>query len=341
VKQMALAMTTRETRTTTELSESKKESCSIRGGSFFVRDYGTKILFLVIALVACGKKELAGPRPPGSAIVIAHRGASGLAPEHTIAAYDKAIELGADYLELDVQRSKDGVLVVIHDATLDRTARGPSSNCTGLVATKTIAQLESCDVGLWFALGDLFLPRAEFIGLRIPTLDEVLARYRATARFYIETKNPEMYPGMEADIVALLRKRGITPGNAALPGVFIESFSATSLLAVHALDSSIPLVQLFSASSSASISGELDRVRSYAAVIGIEKSDVTRALIDASHTRCLQVHAYVVDGSDEMLSLLAAGVDGVFTNRPDRLAIAIDQANNDEVGDSGCAAVKH
>jgi len=241
--------------------------------------------------------------------IIAHRGASGLAPEHTIAAYDKAVELGADYLELDVQRSKDGALVIFHDAKLDRTARGPSSNCTGLVANKTLAQLESCDVGVWFALGNLFLPRAEFIGLRIPILDQVLERYRTTARFYIETKNPEMYPGIEADIVALLKKRGIVAGNGVMPGVFIESFNSASLVAVHALDSSIPLVQLFAAGSPASIPGEVDQVRSYARAIGISKGDVTAELIDASHTRCLEVHPYVVDNRDDMLSLLAMGVD--------------------------------
>jgi len=341
VKQMDLAMTTRETRTTTELSESKKKSCSIRGGSFFVRHCRTQVLFVVIATLACGKTEVVGPRPPGSAIIIAHRGASALAPEHTIAAYDKAVELGADYLELDVQRSMDGALVIIHDAMLDRTARAPVSNCTGLVADETLAQLESCDVGAWFAVGDLFLPRPEFIGLRIPTLDEVLARYRTRMRFYIETKNPEMYPGIETDIIALLKKHGITVGNRATPGVFIESFSSASLLAVHALDSTIPLVQLFSASSPEAISGQLDQVRTYATAIGINKDDVTTALIEASHNRCLEVHAYVVDDSDEMLSLLATGLDGIFTNRPDRLASAINQANLGRVGDSRCTAVVH
>ena len=304
--------------------------------------YGkTGILCLVVAAFACDKAEVIGPRPQGSAIIIAHRGASALAPEHTIAAYDKAVELGADYLELDVQRSRDGVLVVIHDATLDRTARGPSSNCTGVVASKTLAQLESCDVGVWFALGDLFLPRGEFIGLRIPTLDELLARYRSTARFYIETKNPEMYPGIEADIVELLKKHGIVAGTAPMPGVFIESFSSKSLLAVRALDSTIPLVQLFDDQMPASISGQLDQVRSYATAIGITRTDVTTALIDASHTRCLQVHPYVVEDSDEMLSLLAMGVDGIFTNRPDRLRIAIGQANAGKVGERGCTAVAH
>jgi glycerophosphoryl diester phosphodiesterase len=304
-------------------------------------DRRKKILLFVLAVAACEGPKVSGPPPSHTVAIIAHRGASGLAPEHTIAAYDKAIELGADYLELDVQRSMDGVLVIIHDATLNRTAHGPSSNCTGLVANKTLAQLESCDVGVWFALGDLFLPRAEFIGLRIPTLEEVLMRYRSTARFYIETKNPEMYPGIEADIVALLKKHGIAEGNAAMPGVFIESFSSTSLLAVRALDSTIPLVQLFNAASPASISGELDQVRSYATAIGINKTDVTAALIEASHTRCLQVHPYVVDDSDEMLSLLAMGVDGIFTNRPDRLVTVIGQANAGKVGERGCTAVAH
>lgn len=304
-------------------------------------DRRKKILLFLLSVVACEGPEASAPPPSHTVAIIAHRGASGIAPEHTIAAYDKAVELGADYLELDVQRSKDGALVVIHDAKLDRTARGPSSSCTGLVANKTLAQLESCDVGVWFALGDLFLPRAEFIGLRMPTLAEVLARYRSTARFYIETKNPEMYPGIEADIVALLKKHGIAAGNAAMPGVFIESFSTTSLLAVHALDSTIPLVQLFDSQTPESISGRLDQVRSYATAIGINKTDVTTALIDASHTRCLQVHAYVVENGDEMLSLLAMGVDGIFTNRPDRLNIAIGQANAGKVGERGCTAVAH
>ena len=69
---------------------------------------------------------------------IGHRGASGLAPEHTFAAYDLALRLGADYIEQDLQVTKDGVLVVIHDETLDRTASGPAANCTGPVDQKTL-----------------------------------------------------------------------------------------------------------------------------------------------------------------------------------------------------------
>ena len=125
-------------------------------------------------------------------------------------------------------------------------------------------------------------------------------------------------------------------------GLIISATSATAAEAVQkSVLFSIPLVQLFSAASAASISGELDQVRSYATAIGINKADVTPALIDASHTRCLKVHPYVVDDTDEMLSMLEMGVDGIFTNRPDRLGSAIGQANQRKVGESGCTAVAH
>ncbi|MBP7630999.1 MAG: hypothetical protein KA758_11150, partial [Acidimicrobiales bacterium] len=106
------------------------------------------------------------------ATVIAHRGASGLAPEHTFAAYDLAVEQGADFIEHDLQLTADGVLVVVHDATLDRTARGPAESCTGPVATKTLAQLRQCDVGSWFNEANPALAKPEYEGLPIPTLAE-------------------------------------------------------------------------------------------------------------------------------------------------------------------------
>ena len=83
-------------------------------------------------------------------LAVGHRGASGYAPEHTIASYDLALTLGADYIEQDLQLTKDGVLVALHDPTLNRTARGLSENCTGLVIEKTLAQIKTCDVGTWF-----------------------------------------------------------------------------------------------------------------------------------------------------------------------------------------------
>jgi glycerophosphoryl diester phosphodiesterase len=100
---------------------------------------------------------------------IGHRGASGYAPEHTIPAYDLALEQGADYIEIDLQMTKDGVLVAMHDDTLDRTADAPEGVpkrfCSGPVIKRTLEQIKQCDVGSWFS--------PEYAGEQMPTLEEI------------------------------------------------------------------------------------------------------------------------------------------------------------------------
>lgn len=293
----------------------------------------------VLAVMACDHEWETGPFPPERAIVIAHRGASAVTPEHTFAAYDLALEQGADYIELDVQRSRDGALVVIHDAILDRTARGSPTDCTGRVVDKTLAQLESCDAGSWFNVANPAVAQADFVGLRIPTLANVIARYGSTARLYIETKDPESYPGIEGDIVSLLRSNGLAAGSTDLPRVFIQSFSKASLQRLHALDPALRLVQLFGAIPPAQIIVQIGDARSYGAGIGLVSGAVTAALVDAVHASCLFVHAYTVDDSAEMQSLLAMGVDGIFTDRPGLLRGIVDRAPPRVSGESRCAAV--
>src|SRR4030095_6787611 len=102
-----------------------------------------------------------------------------------------------DYMGAVCQRSKDGILVALHDPTLDRTARGAAENCKGLVIEKTLAQIKTCDVGRWFNDTYVAYARHEYRGLRVPTLAEVFERYGRRANYYIETKNPEDAPGME------------------------------------------------------------------------------------------------------------------------------------------------
>jgi glycerophosphoryl diester phosphodiesterase len=294
-----------------------------------------KALVGILAVVGCGKAVVApaGPAPvlpvtpllQATAMVIAHRGASAVAPEHTFASYDRAIQQGADYLELDAQRTRDGVLVVIHDATLDRTARGPAEDCAGAVAQKTMASLKRCDAGSWFNAATPANARPEYEGLRIPSLAEVVARYGTTARLYIETKDPDSYPGIESDLVALLKQNGITAGPAGRPGVFIQSFSRASLQRVHALDPSLPLIQLIDATSPAEIVAQLSEVQLYATGIGPLKTNVTSAVVEAAHADCLLVHPYTVDDASEMEALLAMGVDGMFTDRPDLLRQVLDR----------------
>ena len=107
-------------------------------------------------------------------MVIGHRGASADAPEHTFASYDLALEQGADYIEQDLQLTADGVLVVLHDDTLARTARGPAGSCTGPVADKTLDQLQDCEVGSWFNEANPDEADPAFADLAIPTMEAVL-----------------------------------------------------------------------------------------------------------------------------------------------------------------------
>ncbi len=253
-------------------------------------------------------------------LTIGHRGASGDAPEHTFAAYDLALERGVDYIEQDLQQTRDGVLVVLHDETLDRTARGPAENCRGRVADKTLAQLKTCDVGRWFNEANPRAARDSYVDQQIPTLEEVFQRYGQRANYYIETKNPEQADRMEERLVALLDQYGLRRPAAERRQVLIQSFSPASLRRLHALAPDLPLVQLyFGNETSATIRAKLDEARAYAVGVGPAKEDVDAPLVAAAHERCLDVHPYTVNERAEMDALIAVGVDGMFTNYPDRL----------------------
>ncbi len=286
-------------------------------------------LALVAAtLMFLGTTPIVSPRParaasgaaaPRSVLNIAHRGASGLAPEHTIAAYDLALTEGADYLELDLQMTRDGVLVVLHDATLDRTTRGPAADCAGAVAGKTREQLRSCDVGSWFNEAYPARARAAYVGLRIPTLERVLRRYGSTVNYYIETKYPEGNLEMEAELLRLLAVHGLRDAAVERWKVLIQSFSPTSLQQIQTLDPGLPLIQLYPGTGSASVRGTLAAAREYAVGVGPSQEDVDAPLMAAAAGHCLAVHPYTVNRRPEMEALIALGVDGMFTNFPGRL----------------------
>jgi glycerophosphoryl diester phosphodiesterase len=229
--------------------------------------------------------------------------------------------MGAHYIEPDLQLTRDGVLVAMHDATLDRTARGPTEHCTGRVIDKTLAQVRTCDAGSWFNARFPASARSEYVGLRVPTLDEIFQRYGTRVGYYIETKNPEEAPGMEDSLLALMDRHGLRRPGSERRLVLIQSFSPASLRYIHARDASLPLVQLFGGSglSSERVGATLDSVATYAIGIGPPFGIVDSALVAAAHARCLVVHPYTVNDTADMTSLLALGVDGMFTNFPDRL----------------------
>lgn len=268
-----------------------------------------KTLALGLVALAC----VAPAQASAVQLNIGHRGASGTRPEHTFAAYDRALALGADYIEQDLQVTSDGVLVVLHDGTLNRTVRGPAENCTGAVDTKTLAQIKTCSAGTWFG--------AEWADEKVPTLEEVFQRYGKTVNYYIETKTPDPEDDMEAKLLALLDKYDLRESAVKDWQVLIQSFSADSLKRVHAMDPRLPLVFLGNASVA-----NIPAVREYAVGWGPSFGGVTKAFVDAAHAACLNLHPYTVNTEADLKRMLDLGVDGMFTNYPERLEALLGSA---------------
>ncbi len=288
--------------------------------------------------------ELAG----GPVLNIGHRGTAGLAPEHTTASYDLALKLGADYIEQDLRMTKDGVLVVIHDEDLDRTTRGPAKNCTGPVSDKTLAQIKTCDVGSFFNERYPEYARDEYAGLKIPTLEEVFKRYGTETNYYIETRSSEAPPGnpgvddssgMEEALLRLMDQYGLREPAADSWRVLIQSFVPASLAEIHAQDPSLPLVQLYSdEETSETIQADLESAQAYAIGVGPSQDDVDSGLIEAAHAQCLAMHPYTFEEKSDMRDLVDLGVDGMFTNFPDRLDEVLGESAVDRNLAAGRAA---
>lgn len=259
----------------------------------------------------------AGDPPP---LVIAHRGASAVAPEHTFAAYDRAVEQHADVIECDLQLTKDEVLVCLHDTTVDRTTGGTA---TGRVDSFTLEQLRAMDFGSWFG--------PEFAGASIVPFEEQLRCYRKAApgaQFYAETKAPSEYGGrMEPALVKLLGRLDLVPKGSANPRtapVIIQSFERDSLDAVKQLAPSLPTAWLWvvppaGAPADGSLPAGIDVMAPTASYVVNRPEMVSQVHADGG-----EVHTWTVDDPAQMDQLLDAGVDGMFTNDSATLRAKID-----------------
>ncbi|MCL7931061.1 glycerophosphodiester phosphodiesterase [Halomonas llamarensis] len=265
--------------------------------------------------------------------VIAHRGASGHAPESTMAAYELAHEWGADYLELDVQITADGELVVFHDDTIDRTSDGK-----GEINDYTLEELKALDTGTWFNEENPDSADTAFEGAQILTLDELFDHFGHDARYYIETKSPQLNPGLEEALVETLEEYDMVESGR----VLVQSFEQDSLLKVQELNDDVPLIQLVwyypseeddshllewtnvTPGPSEITDADFQAVADYAAGIGTnvtyDGEDVSDAdFIRQAQENGLPVHVYTINEREEMQRLLDWGVNGIFTNHPDRL----------------------
>jgi glycerophosphoryl diester phosphodiesterase len=249
------------------------------------------------------------------AINISHRGASGHAPEHTFHAYELGNVMKGDYIEIDLQMTKDGELIAMHDETIDRITEKK-----GLVKNLTLKEIKKLDAGSWFNEAFPEKKSTDFTGLQIPTLREVLDRFGTDSKFFIETKSPEVYPGMEEKLIDLLNEYNLIGAHQTFGNVIVQSFSVESLRKIHQLDDSIPLVQLLSYYAPAVIpDSEVNKIKEYAVGIGLHYTAVSPGYIQKVTNSGLMVFPYTVNEKEDMKMLLDWGVTGMFTNYPDRL----------------------
>lgn len=268
------------------------------------------VVTLIVATLFTGKVEARQAKT-----VIAHRGASGYAPEHTFASYDMShYQMKADYIEIDLQMTKDHQLVAMHDETVDRTTNG-----TGRVGEMTLSQIKALDAGSWFNEKYPALAKKEYVGLKVPTLKQILKRYGNKANYYIETKSPEVYPGMEKALIKTLKKQGLLKKGKLKQGhVMIQSFSKESLLKVQQLNPSIPLIQLTDKGVIPALSdAQLNEIKQYAVGIGPNYKDLTAENTQNLKKHGFIVHPYTVNTEADMRRMNSYGVDGLFTNYAD------------------------
>lgn len=257
------------------------------------------------SILASNTTSLAVTNGNGKIVSIAHRGASGYAPENTIAAYDKAVAMKADYFEIDLQMTSDGHLVSIHDNTLARTTNG-----TGFIGTSTLSKLKKLDAGSWFS--------PDFRNEKIPTFDEILSRYKgARTGILIEVKSPELYPGIHQKVKAALQKYHLT--NGANNKIIIQSFNHDYIKQSKKLLPNIKHGVLINAASVKTSDAHLKAFSQYADYYNPSYKLINRSLVERAHNAGLKVEPYTVRKKEQIAPLVEAGVDGIITDFPDYL----------------------
>lgn len=253
--------------------------------------------------------------------IIAHRGASAYTPENTLTAFAKAIELGANMIELDVRQTKDGHLIVIHDATVDRTTNGK-----GRVGDLTIDEIRALDAGSWFS--------DKFKNEKIPLLEEVLIFIPDSIELLIEIKeNTKSSPNIEDNVIELIRKYKpavtrygeLNEAVGAVNRVIIKSFEDVILDSFRKSAPEIPLLKIFVCDIDF-----LGLVIEKGLRLGSALNDrvqylqshwlcTTESYIKKTHERGYTIFAWDLNNESRMKKLIELGIDGIETDYPDLL----------------------
>ena len=239
--------------------------------------------------------ELNGPTR-----VIAHRGLSSLGPENTLIAIEKAIEVGAAMVEVDVTVTADGRVICLHDETLDRTTSG-----SGLPGDFTLAEIKQLDAGSWFA--------PEYAGERIPTLAEVLETVNGRILINVEIKSEAVEHGIVPRVAALIAEHEM------IDEVVVSSFSPEALRQMKTIDPAVITATLYNKDLHTG-RDPLEIVQEVGSRgFNISSKRVTPEMVDRCHKHGIPVAVYTVNETAELLRLMEMGVDAVFTDHADTM----------------------
>jgi glycerophosphoryl diester phosphodiesterase len=237
-----------------------------------------------------------------SFLKIGHRGAAGYCPENTFASFKKALELGVDYLELDIQMTKDGELVVIHDSTVNRTTNGK-----GKVKDFTLKEIQNLDAGSWF--------HSKFAGEKIPSFSEFLDEFAGKIGILLELKKPSLYPLIVEKTAEELIKRKLTSPD---HQIIVQSFDRDSLKRFHELLPSIPIGVLVKTAGVNLISNkELRSIASYVSYVNPKITMVNKRLIKRIHYHGLKTFIWTVKKKNDVTNLKSLQIEGIITDFPD------------------------
>ena len=246
-------------------------------------------------------------------LVMAHRGGRGLWPENTLYAFERAVEMGVDVLEMDIHTTADGAMVVMHDDTVDRTTNG-----SGPILSFTLDELKGLDAGYTWTPddGQTFPYRGQ--GITVPTVEEVFAAFPGVP-LNIEIKQEE--PSMVATFCQLIRYHDL------VDQVLVASFHEETMAEFRATCPEVATstgttetVLLFALSrlfleGTYGAPAEAAQVPEYRSGLHV----LAPRFVDAAQNRNLEVHAWTINEEDDLQRMIALGVDGIITDYPDRL----------------------
>lgn len=229
-------------------------------------------------------------------LIIAHRGASGEAPENTIASFVRAVELRSDFVELDVRFSRDHKIVVMHDDAVKRTTNG-----RGAIGRMTLEELRKLDAGSWFD--------PQFEEERVPTLEEVIEVLKPTAaNLLIEIKTRPFVPdGFAEAIVQTIQEHRVQSRT------LVQSLDRHTVRRVKDLEPAVAAALVINSRPVECVS---EAKTAGAEILAINWKLVTRGVVERAHRENLRVFVWTVDGATQRRKMLRLGVDGIITNCP-------------------------